>query len=94
MQIKNAELAAEMETLREKQVASSVQQIASRIETLRQKTAIVDKLFDDAKHDIKFNWRVIEHENYEIRMTPDEMIGRLRDEIEPEVVRILFEDTH
>jgi len=77
-------------TEREIDAADCAQKIKQQIETLRQKTKIVDDVFDQAAKEIKFNWKTIQKENYEIRLTREELFGELREEIEGEVVNMLF----
>jgi len=76
---------------RQEEITESEKQIARNIATLRSKTAVVNGVFADAMDSVKFNWRVEKHPSYELRLTREELGRELRDEIEKDVVRILFE---
>jgi len=75
---------------REIDIAQENNIINKRLEILKQKSKIVDEIFAQVKKEIKFPWKITRRENYEVHMTADEMFKNLRDEIEAEVVNILF----
>ena len=88
--IEKAVTAAQTSTARDIEIANSINELWKRLDVLAKKTSIVDKIFDELKKEIKFKWRVIDTPDYEIRMTPDELLSELREEIEPAVVEGLF----
>jgi len=75
---------------REQEILEGTKLIADKLTVLEKQTEIVDKVFDDAFNEIKFRWRVETHPKYEERLTMDALKQSLREEIEPEVVRVLF----
>jgi len=72
------------------EIAAKNIQLHHNMELLRQKREIVDRVFEEAKKDIKFNWRVEKKENFELHLTQDELFEDLRDHIEAKVAEILF----
>ena len=63
-----------------------------RLEMLRTKTEIVDKVFDDAINSVDYNFRIEKNTNYNLVLTKDELCGILREQIEKPVTEILFNE--
>jgi len=91
--VQNARETAKRNRERELEILSGTRDIQNRLITLRQKTQIVDDVFDRALDTVKFNFRTVDHANYELHLTRQELKEDLRDQIEPQVVRILFGET-
>ena len=77
-------------TARKSENAMSALGIKNRIELLQRKREIVDRCFEEVKNKIPVKSSVKKQEYYEIHISPDILMDALREEIEAEVVRILF----
>ena len=64
--------------------------IKRRLAILEQKTQILDSVFAKAMDNVKYKFRVEQHPNYELRLTREEFEADLRQQIENQVVEILF----
>lgn len=84
-----ADTAREM-TVRKSENAASALEIKNRIELLRRRCEIVDRCFEEVKNKVPVKSSIKKYENYEIHVTPDILMGRLREEIESQVAAILF----
>jgi vacuolar-type H+-ATPase subunit E/Vma4 len=90
-QIKNARVEFKKRKERESEITASAAGIRRNIELLKQKTDVVDSVFQSAFGKIKYNWRVEKHPDYEEHLTREVLLRELRTEIEPDVVKVLFE---
>jgi len=88
--VEGAKLAAANRAKHLTEITASEKQIAKNIATLKQRTAIVNDVFKTAMDSIKFNWRVEKHTGFETRLTRPAIESELRENIEPDVVKILF----
>jgi vacuolar-type H+-ATPase subunit H len=88
--IADAKEEAKKSSVQSVKVFMSAQEVKNRISMLEQKTRIVDQIFAEVKKEVRYNWRIIETDDFIIRFTRDEIFSCLREDIEPEVVRILF----
>jgi len=86
----NAKKSAKLHAERDKEIAKGTQEIHEKLITLGEKTKIVDEVFEEAFKEIKFKWRVETKPKYEERLTREVLMKALRDEIEADVVRVLF----
>jgi vacuolar-type H+-ATPase subunit E/Vma4 len=75
---------------RERDILQSTIDVAQRLETLTQKRKIVDRVFNEAFDEIKYNWRVEKHPKYEERLTKECLMSELREQIESSVVGVLW----
>ena len=82
----NAKNSANRETEKE----TAAHEINGRISLLRQKTQIVDGIFEEIKNSINYNWRTENYDDYIIRYTPEVMLKSLRADIETPIVKMLF----
>jgi len=92
--IQAARETAKKNAQRESEILKGSLDIQNRLELLKQKTKIVDEVFELAMKDIKFKFRTEDHPTYELRLTKEELSHDLRDAIENEVVAILFGDAN
>jgi vacuolar-type H+-ATPase subunit E/Vma4 len=86
----DAKKAAKMHKEREEDIAKGTQEIHEKLIALGEKTRIVDEVFEAAFKEIKFKWRVETKPKYEERLTREVLLAALREEIEAEVVGVLF----
>jgi len=77
-------------THRKKEIVQGEQDLANRLELLNQKTQIVDGIFERAMGKVKYNFRIENKKDYENRLTREELGKALREQIEAQVVEILF----
>jgi len=75
---------------KEAEVGESERLIKENIKSLRARTRIVDKVFEDALDKIKFKWRVEKHNGYELHLTREVLGAKLRENLEVAVVEKLF----
>ena len=89
-QIMTARETAKKDTAKEIKIMQGTMEIRTRLDELKQKTEIVNSVFERALKDIDFNFRVEDKPNFELRLTKEELGSDLRDAIENEVVKILW----
>jgi len=90
--IENAVETAKKNKQRETEILQGARDIQNRLCILKQKTKIVDDVFESAMNDIKFKFRVEDHQDYELRLTKQEITEHLRDNIENQVASTLFSE--
>ena len=88
--VAEAHLAAKETSAVDTARANARTEIETKKQLLLRKTEIVDQLFDSVKAKLAFPEKIIEKPNFRIRITVDELLDSLREEIEPEVVKILW----
>ena len=88
--IADARATAKKQSEREGEITQGARELRARLDILRQKTAVVGRVFDEAMDAVKYNFRVERHKDYEVRLTREELAADLRGQIEREVVEILF----
>jgi cell division septum initiation protein DivIVA len=88
--VEEAKKAAANRQKHQTEITESEKQIARNIAELRGRTAVINDVFTSAMDSIKYNWRVDKHPTYELRLTRPALEMELRENIEKDVVKILF----
>lgn len=90
--LEDAKATAKRNKERENEINAGQEILRARLAALNEQTAVVDDVFEGAFDEIKYNWRTVSHKNYEERLTRDALMGELREEIEADVVRIIYHE--